>query len=155
MSKEKENVPSHRIGAALWQADRAFSIALERTLKPEGIGMTQALALIALRNQPGLSGAALARFLRITAQSAGTLLTQLDQQGLVVKRPHAVHRAIVEAFLSEEGEAKLARVQQIFADFDAQIAEHLSLRERDELYRALQTCLKAATDMISDDKEWT
>ncbi len=150
MKIEIEYVEYRRIGAALWQAQRTLGVAIERFLREEGLGLSQALALMALRDEPGLSGAALARRLLITAQSAGTLLAQLDAQGWIDRRPHAIHRAIFEASLSPAGAEKLDRVNEIFDAFDARLGKQLSDGERNQLFHSLRTCLDAAIEMLRE-----
>ena len=145
-----EHVEHRRIGAAHWQAQQTLGVAIERFLRAEGLGLSRSLALMALRDEPGLSGAALARRLLITAQSAGTLLTQLDGQGWMDRKPHAVHCAVLERFLFPAGHTKLKRMNDIFDDFDARLGMQLSAEERSQLSHSLRICLNAAVDMLRD-----
>ena len=76
------------------------------------------------------------------------MLAQLDAQGWIDRKPHAVHRAIFEASLSPAGTDKLDRVIEIFDAFDARLGKQLGAEERSQLFHALRTCLNAAMDML-------
>lgn len=151
MDDEAARVQYRRLGAVVWQTQRALSAAVERLLRGEGLGLSQARALMVLGDQPGLSGAALARSLLITAQSAGTLLSQLEAKGWVERKPHPVHQAVLESVLTEAGRDKLGRVIHIMDAFDARLGRDLGAERRDELFRSLRTCLETATRMLQEE----
>lgn len=153
MKRATKYVDQRRLGAVLWQAQRTLTVAAERLLRAEGLGLSQARALMVLGDQPGLSGAALARRLLVTSQSAGTLLAQLDAKGWVRREPHAVHGAVLESFLTETGKEKLERVVRIMDAFDARLVAQLGAEPRDRLLDSLLTCMEAARNMIEGEDE--
>ncbi len=60
-------------------------------------------ALNRLVEEPGLSGAELARRLLVTPQAAQLALTALEERKLVERRPDANHGRIVRTYLTDEG----------------------------------------------------
>jgi DNA-binding MarR family transcriptional regulator len=62
-----------------------------------------------LAEEPGLSGADLARGLLITPQASQVALTALERRGLVERRSDVSHGRILRAFLTDEG-SRLARL---------------------------------------------
>jgi DNA-binding MarR family transcriptional regulator len=60
-------------------------------------------ALNRLVQEPGLSGAELARRLLVTPQAAQLALAALEDRGLVERRPDANHGRIVRTYLTDEG----------------------------------------------------
>jgi DNA-binding MarR family transcriptional regulator len=72
---------------------------------PYGITPTQLGVLNRLAQEPGLSGAELARRLLVTPQAAQLALTALMERKLVERQPDARHGRIVRTYLTEEGRA--------------------------------------------------
>jgi DNA-binding MarR family transcriptional regulator len=96
----------------MWLMKRAFyqqRRALDEAVRPDGVTAAQAGVLSRLSEQPGLSGADLARELLITPQASQVALTALERRGLVERRPDASHGRILRAFLTAEGR-RLARL---------------------------------------------
>jgi DNA-binding MarR family transcriptional regulator len=68
-----------------------------------GVTTAQLGVLNRLADQPGLSGAELARRSLITSQAAQLALAGLERRGLVVRKADPNHARILQAFLTEEG----------------------------------------------------
>jgi DNA-binding MarR family transcriptional regulator len=91
---------------ALWLLKRAFHNghrAVNEAVKPYGVTPTQLGALNRLVQEPGLSGAELARRLLVTPQAAQLALAGLEVRGLVERRSDANHGRIVRSYLTNEG----------------------------------------------------
>lgn len=92
---------------ALWLLKRAFHAghrAVNDAIHGYGVTPTQMGALNRLVENPGLSGADLARRLLVTPQAAQLALGALEERGLVQRRPDANHGRIVRAYLTAEGQ---------------------------------------------------
>ncbi len=139
-----------RLGHQLWQAQHAVERAMDEALRPCGVTLTQVAALMHLERQPGLSGAELARRLLITPQSTGTLLGRLEADRWIDRRPHAMHRGLIEIVLTQEGEAKLQEGGAVIAKMDEQISRGMSATERDQLGDLLGRCLANARVALSE-----
>ena len=90
----------------LWLLKRAFHYghrAVNDAIRPYGVTPTQMGALNRLVQEPGLSGAELARRLLVTPQAAQLALAALEERGLVERRPDANHGRIVRTYLTDEG----------------------------------------------------
>ncbi len=91
---------------ALWLLKRVFHHGhrmVSEAIRDQGVTPTQVGALNRLAQEPGLSGAQLARRLLVTPQAAHLALTALERRGLVERRPDANHGRIVRARLTDEG----------------------------------------------------
>ena len=91
---------------ALWLLKRAFHYgyrAVNEAVRPFGVTPTQLGAMNRLVQEPGLSGAELARRLLVTPQAAQLALAALEESGLVERRPDANHGRIVRSYLTDEG----------------------------------------------------
>ena len=82
-----------------------------------------------LADEPGLSGAQLARRLLITPQGAQLALTSLERSGLVERKPDPAHGRILRAYLTDQGREVTAAV---YADAVAAHNEVFGVLDDDE-----------------------
>jgi DNA-binding MarR family transcriptional regulator len=90
----------------LWHLKQAWYFALTAVndaVSQHGVSTAQIGVLRQLANEPGLSGAELARRLLITPQGVQLALKALEQRGLVERRPDPQHARILKAYLTDEG----------------------------------------------------
>jgi DNA-binding MarR family transcriptional regulator len=72
-------------------------------MKDRGVSTAQIGALRQLANEPGLSGAELARRLLISPQGVQLALTALERRGLLERKQDPQHARILRAYLTDEG----------------------------------------------------
>jgi DNA-binding MarR family transcriptional regulator len=92
----------------LWHLKQAwyFSLtAINDAVSQHGVSTAQIGILRQLADEPGLSGAELARRLLITPQGVQLALKALEQRGLVERKPDPQHARILQAYLTEKGRA--------------------------------------------------
>jgi DNA-binding MarR family transcriptional regulator len=90
----------------LWLLKRAFHYghrSVNDAIRSFGVTPTQMGALNRLVQEPGLSGAELARRLLVTPQAAQLAIAALEERGLVERRADANHGRIVRTYLTHEG----------------------------------------------------
>jgi DNA-binding MarR family transcriptional regulator len=90
----------------LWLLKQAFYFTLTTVndaISVHGVSTAQVGVLRQLSNEPGLSGADLARRLLISPQGVQLALTALERQGLVERKQDPQHKRILQAYLTEEG----------------------------------------------------
>jgi DNA-binding MarR family transcriptional regulator len=90
----------------LWLLKQAFYRTLTTvndTASHDGVPIAQIGVLRQLADEPGLSGAQLARRLLISPQGARTALTALERRGLVERRQDPDNGRILQAYLSPRG----------------------------------------------------
>jgi DNA-binding MarR family transcriptional regulator len=91
---------------ALWFLKGAFHgghRAVKEAIRSYDVTPTQLGVLNRLLQEPGLSGAELARRLLVTPQASQLALAALEQGGLVERRRDPHHGRIVRAYLTDEG----------------------------------------------------
>ncbi len=143
--KEKEKAKLYEnLGHRLWQAQHAVERAMDDALSPVGIRVTQGAALLYLHQQPGLSGAELARRLLLTPQSVATLLAGFEARGWVKRTPHPVHKVFREATLTDAGRNVLIENAKVVARINQAISQDLTEREFAQLYNLLGRIMKNA-----------
>jgi DNA-binding MarR family transcriptional regulator len=90
----------------LWLLKQAFYFSLTAVndaISVHGVSTAQIGVLRQLSNEPGLSGADLARRLLISPQGVQLALTALERQGLVERKQDPQHKRILQAYLTEQG----------------------------------------------------
>lgn len=97
----------------LWLLKQAFYFSLttvNEAVSEHGVSTAQIGVLRQLSNEPGLSGAELARRLLISPQGVQLALTALEKRGLVERKQDPQHGRILQAFLTDQGRNVAAAV---------------------------------------------
>ncbi len=94
------------------RAEQALMAHHEAVLRGYGLTMTQYTVLLALSREDGMSGAQLARACGVTQQSMASVLTGLQNKGLIDRHPSPVHAKVLIAALTDGGRAALDRAYQ-------------------------------------------
>lgn len=84
-----------------------------------GVSTRQFQALDVLAREPGIDSAALARRLFVTPQSAGPLIDELAERGLVARDRSAGPGAVVASCITAEGERVRGRCHEVAARLGA------------------------------------
>ena len=90
----------------MWLLKQAFYYSLTTindAMSAHGVSTAQIGVLRQLANEPGLSGADLARRLLISPQGVQFALTSLERRGLVERKRDPQHGRILQAYLTGEG----------------------------------------------------
>ncbi|KUI28983.1 MarR family winged helix-turn-helix transcriptional regulator [Mycobacterium sp. GA-2829] len=90
----------------LWLLKQAWYFSLttvNEAVSEHGVSTAQIGVLRQLSNEPGLSGAELARRLLITPQGVQLAVKALEERGFVERRPDPQHARILKAYLTAEG----------------------------------------------------
>lgn len=138
--------PSGRLGFLLVQAHRSLRNAMDAALRPSGLSSAQFGALSVIVREPGLSAADLARVVPVTPQAVNLLVTGLERDGLVERRPHPTHRRILEIHPTEAGVRTLEATYPIVIDLEDRIAAGFSDRQLATIKRWLVDTAIAMTD---------
>ncbi|HEX4558384.1 MAG TPA: MarR family transcriptional regulator [Mycobacterium sp.] len=114
----------------LWLLKQAFYFSLKtvnEAISSHGVTTAQIGLMRQLANEPGLSGAELARRLLITPQGVQLALTALQSRGLVERKQDPQHGRILQAYLTDQGRVvasavlsdALAAHEMVFGVLDA------------------------------------
>jgi DNA-binding MarR family transcriptional regulator len=136
---------SERLGMDIKRAEQALMTAKAAALRPSDLTVAQYAALLALAEQPGLSGAALARACLVTPQAMVPVLKALVDRGLVDRAPHPVHTHVVELRLAPAGADLVSAADQEAVRIERRIADALTPDERQTLRDLLGRCVAAIT----------
>ncbi len=140
----------------MWLLKRAFHNAhraVNEALRPYGITPTQMGALRRLIQEPGLSGAELARRLLVTPQAAQLALSSLEKQGLVQRLPDPRHGRIVRTTVTREGRRIIRACTSKAYEAEDSFLSVLDESERKALINQLQRLAQPAGEAGDDLKD--
>ncbi|KHO25260.1 MarR family winged helix-turn-helix transcriptional regulator [Mycolicibacterium setense] len=132
----------------LWWLKQAFYFSLtevNESVKEHGVTTAQIGVLRQLANQPGLSGAELARRLLITPQGVQIALTALEKRGLVERKQDPQHGRILQVFLTDEGRAVASAVVADAVAAHERVFGVLSDDEQEQLKTLLRRVIEQGT----------
>ncbi|MCV7029534.1 MarR family winged helix-turn-helix transcriptional regulator [Mycobacterium sherrisii] len=132
----------------LWLLKQAFYFSLTTVndaISPHGVSTAQIGVLRQLSNEPGLSGAELARRLLITPQGVQLAVTALERRGLVERRPDPGHKRILRAYLTDQGRDVVAQVLGAAIDAHEKVFGVLSADEQETLCELLGRVVEKGT----------
>src|SRR5271168_5318256 len=89
-----------------------FRSQMDEKLRPQGVTTAQLQVLKAIRDQPGVSGAQLARSCYVTPQSVQSLLRGLEEGEWIVRSKDHGNDRILTARLSCDGEKLLLNAEK-------------------------------------------
>lgn len=109
-----------------------FRERLEERLRPTGVTMAQLQVLTALVNQPGMSGAQLARVRHVSPQTINALLMATEERGWIRRSTHPENNRTLLATLTPQGRRICARAGKIALELQFHV---LSTFEANEVRR--------------------
>jgi DNA-binding MarR family transcriptional regulator len=109
-----------------------FRDRLEERLRPVGVTMAQLQVLTALVNEPGMSGAQLARVRHVSPQTIHALLMATEERGWMRRSTHPENNRTLLATLTPQGRRICARAGKIALELQFHV---LSTFEANEVRR--------------------
>jgi DNA-binding MarR family transcriptional regulator len=135
-------------GNILWLLKQAFYYSLttiNEAMSARGVSTAQIGVLRQLSNEPGLSGAELARRLLISPQGVQAALTTLERRGLVERKKDPQHGRILRAYLTGEGRKVAATVVSDAVAAHEQVFGVLTDQEQETLRELLGRVVEKGT----------
>ena len=123
-----------------------FSLnSVNDAISQHGVTTAQIGLLRQLANEPGLSGAELARRLLITPQGVQLALTALERSGLVERKQDPQHGRIRQAYLTDQGRAVASEVVADAIAAHEQVFGVLTREEQQTLLELLRRVVEKGT----------
>ncbi len=118
----------------------------EQRLRSLSLPVAHYSLLISVHNNPGLSGAELARRLNVTPQAVASLADRLQDRGQLERRSHPRHRHIQELHLTDAGREVLRQADVIVEEVERLITERLGPTNTTRLRALLETVAAVAQE---------
>ena len=132
-----------RLGLDIKRAEQTLMAAKSAALRTANLTVAQYAALAGLAENPGISGAALARACLVTPQAIAAVLKTLEERGLVTRSAHPWHQHVLESHLTDAGLAALTVADREAVRIERRIAEAFTPKERQTLRDLLARCVTA------------
>ena len=140
---EPRDTLGRRIGYQMKRAQHALRLEMDDVLRELGLTTPQYAALSVLAEGPGSSGAEVARRCFVTPQTMNGVLVKLEHAGLISRRTHPEHGRVLQAYLTPEGEDKLAQAHHAVVGIEERMLSGLGRDERLSLLEALRGCAES------------
>jgi DNA-binding MarR family transcriptional regulator len=118
-----------------------FRGLMDEKLRPQGVTTAQLKMMKAISEEPGASGAHLARSCYVTPQSVQALLQGLEEDGWIVRSKDLVNDRVRNASLTPEGKKLLLTAEREAKVIEARLWRGVSEASVAELNAVLEQCL--------------
>ena len=135
--------PPLTTASLLGRAQRNCRTAMDAALQAHGLSTAQYGVLRRLDDDPGLSGAELARRLHVTAQTMNRLIAALEEADLIVRFPDASGGRTLRARLTDAGYAAIESARRTVESVEARMLAGLDAREQAQFADLLRRCAEA------------
>jgi DNA-binding MarR family transcriptional regulator len=145
-------VAEPRLSYVIGRLDHAVRRHLSERLDELGVTIPEYTALSVLRRGGELSNAQLSRRVLVTPQSAIKVVSALERKGLIERQPDPDHGRILRARITKKGGAVLDACDRAADEMEAEMLEDMSAKEREQLSRALKSCLNGLGAGLSAER---
>ena len=121
-------------------------------LRPFDLNVPQYTLLLVVAQEPGLSGAALARRCLVTPQTMSSVLRTLESRELVKREPHPVHSHIQEVRLTGKARELLEAADKAACEVELRLGAAFSEEETARLLDLLGRCTATLTEITTEQK---
>ena len=128
------------IGYALKRAQHALRRRMDADLRGLDLSAAQYSVLTALKNQPGLSNADLARAAFVTPQTMQAMLVKLERAGLIERTPDTQHGRIQRTGLTQKGRQTLTHADKIVSHAESILHDAIAPISAEKMHAALIRC---------------
>lgn len=137
-----------RLGSFIKRAEQALMAEKARVLREYGLTVAQYSALLLLSYVPQASAAQLSRACLVTPQTMATTLSNLEQKGLVVREPSALHQRVLSTRLTPSGASLLRQADRAAKSVEEHLRSRFTADESDQLKNLLGRVETALTKEI-------
>ena len=131
---------ARRLGYALKRAQHALRMSMDQALRPIELTTPQYAVLCAIEAEPGLSNARLARAAFVTAQTMQAILTNLERNGLLERRPDPDHGRVLRTELTRHGHDVLAQAHLAVRVVEDRMVASFGEKAAGQLAASLSKC---------------
>jgi DNA-binding MarR family transcriptional regulator len=142
LNGKKRQVERRRAAQMMKRILIHFRSQMDEALRPQGVTTAQLHLLKTVREEPGASGAQLARSCYMTPQSAQSLLTGLERDGWIVRSKGRGNDRILAARLTSEGEKLLETAEKAAKVIEGKLWRGVAEDSIEALNGVLEQCLE-------------
>jgi DNA-binding MarR family transcriptional regulator len=139
--------PPRSVGFLISQLGFFSSQGFSEALEPLEIAPREFLLLRFVAASAGQSQQALAQRLGVPPSRMVALVDELEERGLVERRPDSDDRRVRGLHLTEKGQETLQRAAEVAIEYETRLCSPLADGERDELIDLLQKVQAGQTEL--------
>lgn len=136
--KDKKKSGAGRASFLLAQIGAHAAQKFGERLKPLGFEPYHAGVLRILENSPGISQQDLAKALRMHASNLVSIMDEMEERGLLERKPSEADRRVHALHLTARGKESLAKIGEAAREHGHSLLASLTEQERMELARLLE-----------------
>jgi DNA-binding MarR family transcriptional regulator len=121
------------LGYQVKALQHTIRVKMDHILSEINLTAAQYATLQVLKENSGISGAALARKCFVTPQTINEILNNLVDLGYIKRQSHPEHGRIIQTYITPIGEEMLNQAENKMQLIDDQLEEGLSSKEKDWL----------------------
>jgi DNA-binding MarR family transcriptional regulator len=118
-----------------------FRSQMDEKLRPQGVTTAQLQVLKVIRDEPGGSGAKLARACYVTPQSAQALLKSLEEGGWITRTKDRGNDRILAVRLTPDGQELLLTAEKVAKVIEGKLWRGVAESSIEALNGVLEQCL--------------
>jgi DNA-binding MarR family transcriptional regulator len=139
--------PPRSVGFLISQLGFFSSRRFAEALEPVGIGPREFLLLRFVAASGGQAQQALAQRLGVPPSRMVALIDDLEERGLVERRPDPDDRRVRAVYMTRKGHQTLERAAQVAVEYEQKLCSTLEQGERDKLIDLLQKIQEGQTEL--------
>lgn len=141
------------LGLQVHLLSRQWRFLLDKQLACNSLTQASGIALVYIADNQGVSQTELARLLGVETPSLVPVLDQLEQQGLIERRPSAQDRRQKALFLLSAATALVSEIDRKRRALQQELLAGLTAEQQQALPQLLDAVLQQATRLLQDHKE--
>lgn len=131
------------VGYQLKRVQHVLRLRMDEVLREVGLTTPQYAVLSVLEEEPGLSGAELARRSFVTPQTMNMIVTKLEGARLIYRSSHPEHGRVLQTYLTNEGRMLVSGAHEVVEAIEEQMLAGLGVENRVRLAETLNGCADA------------
>jgi DNA-binding MarR family transcriptional regulator len=139
--------PPRSVGFLISQLGFFSSRRFAEALEPVGIGPREFLLLRFVAASGGQAQQALAQRLGVPPSRMVALIDDLEERGLVERRPDPDDRRVRAVYMTRKGHQTLEHAAQVAVEYEQKLCSTLEQGERDKLIDLLQKIQEGQTEL--------
>jgi DNA-binding MarR family transcriptional regulator len=148
-----EQIGADRLGHVLKRAEQALIARKTRVLREFELTVPQYAALLLLSDSGGMSAAQLARGCLVTPQTMMTVLTNLENKGLIRREPSTVHQKVLVTTLTNAGRAVLPKADRAALAVEQELADRFSAADLNRFRAMLETAIESLNSDLAEGEQ--
>lgn len=130
------------LGFFLKRAQHSYRTRIDEALRHLELTAPQYAVMAAVKHDPGISNAGLARAAFVTPQTMQGILAKLERRGLLTRQPHPQHGRVLMTALTKQGLDDLSDARRCVEAVEVILADAAGA-DADTLLAVLERCTRA------------